>query len=122
MVTAVHGHSQLQRSHQCIAGHLERNSISNGGDWEFSLALTHRTEYNSESCHFTSVYCGSVVFHWSTVLVLQPKRDKFTSHQRVGGAYGHPQPQQALVYYHRISDRERVDVRDSGQPELSLAG
>ncbi|GBP25839.1 hypothetical protein EVAR_81718_1 [Eumeta japonica] len=31
MVTVAHWHKQLQRSHQCVAGLLEDNRISNGG-------------------------------------------------------------------------------------------
>ncbi|GBP93816.1 hypothetical protein EVAR_67433_1 [Eumeta japonica] len=60
VATAVHDHSQPLRSHQCIDSFLGRNGMSATG------ILTHWTECNCGSCYVSSVFCESVVSHWSS--------------------------------------------------------
>ncbi|GBP66926.1 hypothetical protein EVAR_60983_1 [Eumeta japonica] len=68
MVTAVHGHSQSQRSHQYVADLLGGNRISNrwigsmkGRDWERAArTLEHWTKLNSARWYFTFVFFRSL--------------------------------------------------------------
>ncbi|GBP17775.1 hypothetical protein EVAR_102634_1 [Eumeta japonica] len=74
MVTAVHGHSQSQWSHQCVAGFLGGNRVSNGkgsGLWTEEIeratgTLAHWTKRNSGSCYFASKVYQNVVLYRSS--------------------------------------------------------